>query len=197
MKPINKMTQPEIAAFVQAHLHTQSIEVVLSGGAVVGLYSSGKYVSRDIDLVNVRFADMRSIEQAMEAIGFKRIGKYGRHFEHPESDQVVEFPPGPLSIGASKVRKIEEVKVHTGILKALSPTDCVRDRLAHYYHWNDRQCLQQAIMVADNNIIDLEEIRIWSENEGMENKFYEFIEQLKIIRIKRKTKADIIGFDGP
>ncbi len=178
MKPINKMSQPELAAYVQSHLRIRGIEVVLSGGAVVGLYSSDKYVSKDIDLVNAWFADVERIELAMEAIGFHRVGKYGRHFEHSESEQIVEFPPGPLSIGSSKAGKLQEIKFHTGTLKAISPTDCVKDRLAHYYHWNDQQCLQQAIMVASNNKIDLKDVRNWSRNEGMLEKFIKFTKRL-------------------
>ena len=30
----------------------------------------------------------------------------------------------------------------------MTPTDSVKDRLAAYYHWNDQQALEQAIMVA-------------------------------------------------
>jgi len=56
-------------------------------------------------------------------------------------------------------------------LQIISPTDCVKDRLAHYYHWGDRQCLQQAILVAAKHDIDLKEIQEWSKSEG---KFDEF-----------------------
>ena len=57
------------------------------------------------------------------------------------------------------------------ILKLLSPTDCIKDRLAAYYHWNDIQSLDQAILVAKGNKIDLKEIERWSINEGMIDKF--------------------------
>ncbi len=57
------------------------------------------------------------------------------------------------------------------ILKLLSPTDCIKDRLAAFYHWNDIQSLDQAILVAKGNKIDLKEIERWSINEGMIDKF--------------------------
>lgn len=57
MKPIKDMSQAELAAYVQNQLSARGIEVVLSGGTVVGLYSHGKYVTKDIDLVNAQFAD--------------------------------------------------------------------------------------------------------------------------------------------
>jgi hypothetical protein len=59
----------------------------------------------------------------------------------------------------------------TGTLRLLSCTDCVKDRLAHYYHWKDRQCLDQAVMVAAVSAVDLEEIERWSRHEGMEEEF--------------------------
>jgi len=57
------------------------------------------------------------------------------------------------------------------MLKIISPTDCVKDRLAGYYHWDDLQCLEQAVLVAQVNRIDLEEIERWS---GGEEKLDEF-----------------------
>jgi hypothetical protein len=53
----------------------------------------------------------------------------------------------------------------------LSPTDCVKDRLAAYYHWNDRQCLEQALLVAAMRTVYLKEIERWS---AVENKPAEF-----------------------
>lgn len=168
MKSINQMTQAEIAAYVQEHLRKRGIKVVLSGGAAVGIYSSGKYVSKDIDLVNVRFANRKQIEKTMIELGFVPAG---RHFEHPDSDHIIEFPPGPLALGDFLVDEVNEIKYDTGVLQILSPTDCIKDRLAHYYHWGDRQCLTQAIMVAENHKVDISELEKWSQNEGKLSSF--------------------------
>ena len=156
MKPIQEMNQAELAAFVQEHLRAREIEVVLSGGAVVGIYSDGKYVSKDIDLVNAQFVERHRIESAMQEIGFIPVG---RHFEHPNSDQIIEFPTGPLSLGSDKVTQINEIMMETGILRTLSPTDCVKDRLSHYFHWGDQQCLVQAKLVAANHLIDFNDVQ--------------------------------------
>lgn len=163
MKTIREMNLAELAAFIQEYLREREINVVLSGGAVVGIYSDGKYVSKDIDLVNAQFADRRRIETAMQKIGFKPVG---RHFEHPDSDQIIAFPSGPLSLGSDKVTQVNEIKLETGILRMLSPTDCVKDRLSHYFHWGDRQCLVQAKLVAANQPIDFNDVRKWSMREG-------------------------------
>ena len=94
-----------------------------------------------------------------------------RYFIHPETTFFVEFPAGPLAIGDEPVREISQIEFTTGLLRLLSATDCVKDRLAHYYHWKDRQCLDQAVMVALVADIDIEEVERWSRHEGMDVEF--------------------------
>ncbi len=91
MKSIKNMSQAEIAAYVQTQLRKANIDVVLSGGAAVGIYTNGMYVSMDIDLVNTQFTQRKTIEEIMKEIGFNPVG---RHFEHPGTEQIIEFPPG-------------------------------------------------------------------------------------------------------
>jgi hypothetical protein len=171
VKPVEHMTQAELAAYVQSHLSTKGIDVVLSGGAAVAIYTSGKYVSNDLDLVN-RYSVRRSaIKEGMEELGFTQVG---RHFEHPDSMFFVEFPPGPLSFGEEFDVSIEQRQLETGILRVISPTDCVKDRLAWYYHGGDLQCLSQAVMVAKDHKIDIGEIRKWSRGEGKLEEFERF-----------------------
>lgn len=168
MKPVNKMTQGEIGAFVQTHLRKSGIEVVLSGGAAVAIYSNNKYVSKDLDLINLHAINRQKIREAMMKIDFYEEGRY---FRHSDSQFFVEFPPGPLAIGQEPVQEVVEKKLSTGILKIISPTDCVKDRLAAYYHWNDQQSLFQAILVAQRHKISMDEVRRWSLAEGKLEEF--------------------------
>jgi hypothetical protein len=170
VKSIPDMSQIEIGAYVQSHLVAKSIYVVLSGGSTVSFYSENKYVSQDLDLVNVHSAKRRLIREAMQEIGFIEKGRY---FKHPESNFIVEFPAGPLAVGKEAVNSITEFLLATGTLIVISPTDCVKDRLAAYYHWGDRQCLSQAILVANLQKVNLEEIKRWSTAEGMLKEFTE------------------------
>ena len=163
MKSIQEMTQAELCAFVQSHLSEAGIKVVLSGGASVSIYSDNKYVSHDLDLVNLYSVRRRALKEAMTQIGFSEVGRY---YKHPDSPFLVEFPPGPLAIGAEPVKQVNEIKLSTGILRVISPTDCVKDRLAGYYHWGDQQCLVQAILVAQHHPIDIREVHRWSDDEG-------------------------------
>jgi len=122
MKSIKEMTQAELAAFVQSHLREKEINVVLSGGAAVSIYSSNKYVSLDVDLVNAYFAKKRALRESMQEIGFN---EEDRHFIHPDTQFFVEFPPGPLAVGVETVKQVDELKLSTRILRIISPTDCV------------------------------------------------------------------------
>ena len=174
MKPIAQMTRGELAAYVQSHLRENDIESVLTGGSAVSIYSAEIYVSMDLDFVITGYPKRSKIEGVMRDIGFHQAG---RHFEHPETRLLVEFPGGPLSVGKQQVSKIEVLEYETGILRVISPADCVKDRLAAFYYWGDRQSLEQAILVFQAKYIDLSEIAAWSQAEGMLAE-YQIIEPL-------------------
>jgi hypothetical protein len=176
MKPVSKMTQGELGAFIQSQLREKGIEVILSGGAAVAIYSNNKYVSKDLDLINIFGVNRRKIRDTMTAMGFYEEGRY---FRHLDSRFFVEFPPGPLTIGEEHVKQIVEKKLSTGILKVISPTDCVKDRLAAYYHWGDQQSLLQASLVAQGNKINIDEIKRWSLTEGKLEEFEKIKDKLR------------------
>jgi hypothetical protein len=83
----------------------------------------------------------------------------------------LEFPSGPLAVGREPVRETVLLHFSTGSLRIISPTDCVKDRLAAYYHWGDRQSLEQAVLVFKDNAVDLREVERWSEAEGKSVQF--------------------------
>lgn len=175
MKKIKNMSQVELAAYVQDSLQADGIQVVLSGGSVVSFYSSNKYVSKDLDLINTSFSKRSKIKAVMEGLGFHEQGRY---FIHPETTFFIEFPDGPLSVGEEPVKEISEFQLSTGTLRVLSPTDCVKDRLCAFYFWSDLQGLEQAILVTRNQQVDLKEIKRWSRVEGKEKEFKVFTDKL-------------------
>jgi hypothetical protein len=71
------------------------------------------------------------------------------------------------------------LKTELGTLVLMTPTDSVKDRLAAYYHWNDQQALEQALMVAEAQRINYSEIKRWSEREGHSEKHREFLKRLR------------------
>lgn len=177
MIAIAHMTPTELAGFIGEHLNKHGINVVLSGGACVAYYSEGKYVSLDLDFVNVYSAGLKKIQVAMSEIGF---GERHRYFSHPDTDYLIEFPLGPLAVGDEQVGEIIEVNTDAGTFRIISPTDCIKDRLAAYYHWGDLPCLMQAVMVAKENKVDLDEIKRWSVGEGKSEQFQSFLDKLQI-----------------
>ncbi|MGB2906776.1 MAG: hypothetical protein WBB73_06735, partial [Candidatus Aminicenantaceae bacterium] len=69
------------------------------------------------------------------------------------------------------VKEIQIIEENECKLKLLLPSDCVKDWLAAYYHWSDMPTLEQAIMVSLTQSVDLKEIKRWSLNEGMGDKY--------------------------
>ena len=172
MKAIRDMSTGELAAFICSHLKKNGIDVVLSGGSCVSIYSNNKYVSSDLDFVdNQYFIRGEKVRNALSEIGFYEENRY---FKNPETDLLIEFPPGPLSVGDEPVKEVILLRFSTGELRIISPTDCVKDRLAAYYHWDDRQGLEQAVLVARDKEVDLSEIERWSGHEGKLRQFRDF-----------------------
>ncbi|MDD2903899.1 MAG: hypothetical protein PHU44_15845 [Syntrophales bacterium] len=163
MKSISEMSVGELAALVYSYLKEHGIEVVLSGGACVTIYSQNKYISRDLDFIESGSTPRRKMKNLLGELGFFEERRY---FRHPETDFFLEFPTGPLAVGREPVKETILLSFSTGTLRIISPTDCVKDRLAAYYHWGDRQSLEQAIMVVRDNVVDLQEVERWSGSEG-------------------------------
>jgi hypothetical protein len=171
------MTCEEVAALVCETLERHGIRVALSGGAVVSIYSENEYESFDLDFITTGLA--RKTGSAMEELGFH---KQGRHWQHPNSKYFVEFPPGPVQVGDEVVTEFSERQTRFGTLRLLAPTECVMDRLAGYYHWNDPQGLDQALVVARRYDVDLDRIEAWSKRENAGARFRDFLEKLEATR---------------
>jgi hypothetical protein len=170
------MNSGELAAFVCSHLDRYGIRVALSGDAVVSIYASGNYFSKDLDFIDLLQTTRQKLKKVLKEIGFEEKSRY---FVSKETEFFIEFPSGPLAVGNEPVEKLAELQFETGRLRLLSPTDCVKDRLSAFYHWGDRQCLQQAVWVAQMKPIDWVEIKRWSRQEGAEEKFVEFRAELQ------------------
>lgn len=166
-----------LAAVVCDRCRMNGIEVVLSGGACVSIYVRNRYVSFDLDFVLLESVGRKRLRSVMEGLGFKETG---RHFVHAETPFLVEFLSPPLSVGEEPVREICDIRRGKMTLRLLSPTDCVKDRLSAFYHWNDRQSLDQAILVCRAAVVDLAEVERWSIGEGKREGFRSFKNVLPI-----------------
>jgi hypothetical protein len=169
-----KMTLKEIASRVGKILKDARIDAVLTGGAVVSIYTDNKYQSYDLDFIT--HSSFKELEKAFDGTGFYRDGRF---FKHPQTDYFIDFPAPPVSVGNTPVTEFNEIITEHRYLKLLTPTHCVMDRLAAYFHWNDQQALSQALMVAHDNAIDFKTIKKWSDDEAMGDKFEYFFSEYK------------------
>lgn len=169
-------TEEQLWKYVAWHLAGHGIESILVGGAVVAVYSKGAYKSGDLDFIVTNF-DAKKIATVLQELGFK---KEGRHFIHPRCKHLfVEFPVGPLAIGSDYRIQPEVNVVNRRKIMILSPTDCVKDRLASYVYFKSRDALEQALLVAEAQPIELAEIKRWCKKEGVEAQFNEFAQLLE------------------
>lgn len=184
MRITERSSLRHVALAVGDALARHGIAAVLTGGACASLHSGGGYESEDLDYVLTGHTTLSELDDAMASVGFAR---QGHRYVHPRSDFWVEFPRGPLSVGADLEVALVEIDEPAGRVVALSPTDSCRDRLAAFYHWSDRQSLEVAVTVAGRNEIDMDRIRRWSEAEGQAARFKEFERKLSTSKPTRAT----------
>jgi hypothetical protein len=170
MMDFTKPDLKELACLIYETLKNSGIKAVLVGGACVSIYSHNQYQSFDLDFAT--YEDLKSIEKALAKLGFKRIG---RQFSRDQCPYLIDFVNPPISVGHEAIHQFSTVNTSTGSLQLLSPTDCVKDRLASFFHWDDIQGLEQALMVAKNHFIDLKDLKLWATKEGFEKKLDKFL----------------------
>lgn len=176
----------DLASLISEHLKKDKIETVLVGGSCVTIYSKNSYISRDLDYV--AHEDFSKIRASLEKIGFVRKG---RIFIHAECPFAIDFVTYPVTIGNEIITQFQELRGKYGVCKLLTPQDCVKDRLASYYHWDDRQNFNQALEIALAHKVNLGDIREWSKKEGHEKKFTDFFDALQERRSSRTSKSQI------
>ena len=162
-------------------LRERGIRAVLTGGACATLYSGGTYSSVDADFVLVGETELATLDETMNALGFRRERD---RYVHAKSAFFVEFLPGPLAIGHDDQIRPTTRRAGGAATLLLSPSDSCRDRLAAFYHWNDRQSLAVAVQIAARNRIRWSVLSRWSAAEGFLEKYDEFVRHAR--RAKRR-----------
>ena len=114
---------------------------------------------------------MNFVRTALLELGFE---EKGRVFLHNKFEISIDLIALPLTVGEENITKVNEIRENDTLLKLLTPTDSVKDRLSAYYHWNDQQALEQALMVCKEQDIDIDNVREWSKREEMQDKFKNF-----------------------
>ena len=184
MKLSRNATIQQVAREVAIALEKAGIRAVLTGGACAAIHTAGEYQSEDLDFILQSAPTQAALDEAMARAGFRRRRDL---YIHPSTPFFVEFPPGPLGIGRDlSIRPIRK-RMNRGAwsILTLSATDSCRDRLAAFYHWNDRQSLRAAVQIARRNPVDLEKIRRWSRKENAAEGCREFESELARARVRK------------
>jgi hypothetical protein len=167
----------ELASYVSEELKKRGIKTILVGGACATIYSKNRYQSSDLDFIT--YEEMKNVTLALKELGFKVKNRY---FIHDECPWFIEFVSPPVAIGNEPIEKFEERKSKFGIIRMLLPTDSVKDRLAGFFHWDDRQGLEQAIDICLETEVDFKEIERWAIQEKSLNKYKEFVKKLAVLK---------------
>lgn len=170
-------TEEELWKYVATHLAKNGIDTILVGGAVVAVYTEGAYRSGDLDFVLLTYLNQK-LPEVMAAIGFKV--SMSRHYSHPKCKHlIIDFASGPPGIGEDYKIIPREVKSDGQKIKIYSPTDCIRDRLASYIHFNALECFDQAVMVAKKWPFDRAKVKKWCTDERATDAFEELQQALQ------------------
>ena len=164
----------DLAVLVNKKFAEHDMKTILVGGACVAIYSNNRYLSHDLDFVT--FETSGKIKKALSELGFEFKGKY---FERSDCPYYIEFVSPPVAVGDELLEQFKTLHTPFGQIELLTPTDCVKDRLASFFHWHDRQSLEQAVMVFQDQNVDLREIERWAKAENHLDKFREFTESIK------------------
>jgi hypothetical protein len=166
----------DVAYAVCSALHRTGVIAVLSGGGAATAYAPEAYQSRDLDFI-LQFAAATFAPSAAPLLylGFDRKGAT---FVHPDVPFTVEFPAGPLAVGNQIITEWNTLTRGDETLHIITPTDCVRDRLAAAIHWTDFASIDQAVAVARLHPINIDLVESWCLSEGGARQFAIFIRRL-------------------
>jgi len=156
-------TLRDVAFTVGTALDRAGIEAVLCGGSAATFYAPDVYQSDDLDFVLTFSGEGEAVVAALTPLGYSFANGM---FTHPASHFTVEFPKGPLAIGAETVNRFDTVRDGERVLHVVTATDVVRDRLNKFAAWDDFSALRAAVGVALAADVDLGEIRAFMRREG-------------------------------
>lgn len=187
MKLRSNSSLATVAVRVGDSARRHGIRAVLTGGACASLHTGGSYSSVDADFVILGEVSRAQLDRAMADVGFSRNGD---RYVHPGIQYYVEFLTGPVAIGADEAIRPTFYRLGDARTLALSPTDSCRDRLAGFYHWRDRQCLETAVKIALRNRLNWARLRSWSAREGFADACAEFA---SLVRRRRAARSHARG----
>lgn len=178
-------TEEQLWHYVAWHLENAGIGSVLVGGAALAIHTEGRYRTSNLDMVPDDLM-RREVAKILRGLGFG--AQRNRNFVHPECPHLsIRFPMAPVEIGVEFPGEPDVVEIEGKRLRILSPTDCVKDRLADYVHQGLRTYFDQAVLVCIHQParVDLGRVERWCEGNGSIGAFKELKRRLMDIEDER------------
>lgn len=180
----------ELAAIIAKHLHHNDIKVVLVGGLAVGIYTENRYLTKDIDMVDLSYQKPCRLQAAMAELDFH---KQGRYFHNSSTVVLIEFPSAPLAVGDELITELTTASGSFGEIPIIFAIDLVKDRLAAYFHWQDQQSLVQALCIMLCHNITPKQLESFCIREGGSEE-YERIAKLQQ-SLKQSNTLEMIAIE--
>ena len=156
---------------ISGKLKEHGVGVILTGGACAALYAL-RTKAQSLDFVISEY-HVEQMTTLMETLGFQP--KELRSFTNTKAPFEIHFVPAPATVGDEVVTDFTTLKSREGVIALLTPTDCVRHRLAAWYRWGDDEAFEQAVAVAKRHPVNLPAIARWSEWEWSTERYEEFL----------------------
>lgn len=170
-----RMKPREASAVISAHLSSCGHNPVLIGEACAYIYSGKAAPPGSIEFAIDNYS-VDVVRDVMKEIGFSQRGEHA--FVNRSFPIEVVIIAQPISVGDDIVEGCKIVRTARGPIRVLTPTDCVRHRLSHFFRCQDSEALSDAVRVARKQKIDMDLVRRWSGWEWAGDKFEKFLEEL-------------------
>jgi hypothetical protein len=156
----------EVAAVVQEELEDLGIHPVVVGGLAVAYWTTGAFLSSDIDVVMPASPE---VDKRMEALGFNRQGRY---WTLPDSDIIFEAPGSTLEEGDEAT----EVQLGSGrIVTLLRAEDALVHRIRELVATPRVDVLEQAVTLLKAPGLNQERLLLRTSQANLE-------EGLRVVR---------------
>ena len=94
----------------------------------------------------------------------------------------MDFSSPPIDIGNKNDPEIREDQYDGKLIRILTPTECIKDRLHKAFHWKDELALKASLEVALSRPFSIGKVKkFWADNNIMP-KFHEFETQFKALK---------------
>jgi hypothetical protein len=149
----------EIAGIVDAALRAIEIRPIVVGGLAVAYWTTGLYLTGDIDVVMPQSAQ---IEERLAALGFERDGRF---WTLPGRDPVFEAPGSTLELDPNGHIEVELASGRT--IRIQQVEEVLLLRLAEFVATGNADVFQQCLWLLGVSGLDRERLRARADDESL------------------------------